>query len=34
VVKLMATARSQIAAAEEQLRAERAAAGWESRAAA
>jgi len=33
VVKLMATARSQIAAAEEQLRAERAAAGWESRAA-
>jgi len=33
VVKLMATARSQIAAAEEQLRAERAAAGWESGAA-
>ena len=33
VVRLMATARERIAAAEEQLRAERAALGWESRAA-
>jgi 1-acyl-sn-glycerol-3-phosphate acyltransferase len=33
VVKLMGTARERIAAAEEQLRAERAAKGWESRSA-
>ena len=33
VVKLMGTARARIAAAEAELRAERAALGWESRAA-